>query len=130
MIEMVAKVKMDALTHELVDYLLGETDNIPKEPQWTFKLYRAIGNVGQAVKVAVNIAQKEQDFGNYKYAHEIMLDTFKDIKNAAQRIPHELNQRLVMLHSYSLSKRRIKMGDHVGAARLLIRVCQNISQFP
>lgn len=56
MIEMVAKVKMDALTHELVDYLLGETDNIPKEPQWTFKLYRAIGNVGQAVKVAVNIA--------------------------------------------------------------------------
>jgi len=96
----------------------------------TFKLYRAIGNVGQAVKVAVNIAQKEQEFGNYKYAHEIMLDTFKDIKNAAQRIPHELNQRLVMLHSYSLSKRRIKMGDHVGAARLLIRVCQNISQFP
>lgn len=46
MIEMVAKVKLDALTHELVDYLMGETDNIPKEPQWTFKLYRAIGNVG------------------------------------------------------------------------------------
>lgn len=91
MIEMVAKVKMDALTHELVDYLLGETDNIPKEPQWTFKLYRAIGNVAQAVKVAVNIAQKEQEFGNYKYAHEIMLDTFKDIKNGGQRIPHELN---------------------------------------
>jgi WD repeat-containing protein 19 len=56
MIEMVAKVKLDALTHELVDYLMGETDNIPKEPQWTFKLYRAIGNVGQAVKIAVNIA--------------------------------------------------------------------------
>lgn len=123
MIEMVAKVKMDALTHELVDYLLGETDNIPKEPQWTFKLYRAIGNVAQAVKVAVNIAQKEQEFGNYKYAHEIMLDTFKDIKNGGQRIPHDLNQRLVMLHSYSLSKRRIKMGDHLGAARLLVRVC-------
>ena len=46
MIEMVAKVKLDALTHELVDYLMGETDNVPKEPQWTFKLYRAIGNVG------------------------------------------------------------------------------------
>ena len=40
MIEMVAKSKVDALTHELVDYLLGETDNIPKEPQWTFKLYQ------------------------------------------------------------------------------------------
>lgn len=45
MIEMVSKVKIDSLTHEMVDYLMGETDNIPKEPQWTFKLYRALGNV-------------------------------------------------------------------------------------
>lgn len=56
MIEMVAKVKNDALTHELVDYLMGETDNVPKEPQWTFKLYRAIGDVSKAVKIAVSIA--------------------------------------------------------------------------
>merc|ERR1740139_434006 len=80
MIEMVAKVKMDALTHELVDYLMGETDNIPKEPQWTFKLYRAIGNVKQAVKIAINISQQEQEVGNYKMAHNILLDTYKDIK--------------------------------------------------
>ena len=45
MIEMVAKVKLEALTHELVDYLMGEKDNNPKESKWTFKLYRAIGNV-------------------------------------------------------------------------------------
>jgi len=59
MIEMVSKSKIDSLTHELVDYLMGETDNIPKEPQWTFKLYRAIGNVKQAAKIAINIAQQE-----------------------------------------------------------------------
>ena len=59
MIDMVAKAKLDALTHELVDYLMGETDNIPKEPQHTFRLYRALGNTGQAVKIAVNIAQQE-----------------------------------------------------------------------
>jgi WD repeat-containing protein 19 len=130
MIGMVSKVKMDALTHELVDYLLGETDNIPKEPQWTFKLYRAIGNVSQAVKVAVNIAQKEQEFGNYKYAHEIMLDTYKDIREGGQRLPYELITRLVYLHSYALAKKKVKMGDHLAAARLLSRVCENISQFP
>jgi WD repeat-containing protein 19 len=45
MIDMVARVKIDSLTHELVDYLMGDTDNVPKEPQWTFKLYRAIGNI-------------------------------------------------------------------------------------
>ena len=66
MIDMVAKVKIDALTHELVDYLMGEKDNTPKEPQWTFKLYKAIGNVKQAVKIAVNISQQEQELGNYK----------------------------------------------------------------
>lgn len=59
MIDMVAKVKLDPLTHELVDYLMGETDDSPKEPQWTFKLYRAIGNVGQAVRIAINIASQE-----------------------------------------------------------------------
>jgi WD repeat-containing protein 19 len=32
MIEMVSKIKIESLTHELVDYLMGETDNIPKEP--------------------------------------------------------------------------------------------------
>jgi hypothetical protein len=32
MIEMVSKVKLDSLTHELVDYLMGETDGVPKEP--------------------------------------------------------------------------------------------------
>lgn len=100
MIEMVAKVKLDSLTHELVDYLMGETDEIPKEPQWTFKLYRAIGNVQQAVRIAINIATQEQDLGNYKTAHEILLDTFKDIRNSNMRIPHELYQRLLYIHSY------------------------------
>ena len=29
-----------------------------------------------------------------------------------------------------LGKKLVKMGNHMGAARLLIRVCQNISLFP
>jgi WD repeat-containing protein 19 len=109
---------------------MGETDNVPKEPQWTFKLYRAIGNVSQAVKIAVNIAIQEQELGNYKQAHDILADTFKDIRNSNMRIPHELSSRLINIHSYQLAKRLVKMNDHLGAARLLIRVCQNISQFP
>jgi len=130
MIDMVAKAKQDALTHELVDYLMGETDNIPKEPQHTFKLYRALGNTTQAVKIAVNISQQEQEIGNYKYAHEILLDTFKDIRGSNNRIPFELNNKLMLLHSYQLAKRLVKLGNHLGAARLLIRVCNNISLFP
>jgi len=130
MIDMVAKAKMEALTHELVDYLMGETDNIPKEPQHTFRLYRAIGNTAQAVKIACSIAQQEQEIGNYKYAHEILLDTYKDIRNSNNRIPFDLNNRLMILHSYQLAKRLVKMGNHLGAARLLVRVCNSISLFP
>jgi WD repeat-containing protein 19 len=100
MIEMVSKVKIESLTHELVDYLMGETDNIPKEPQWTFKLYRAIGNVKQAVKIAINIAQQEQELGNYKYAHDVLYDTYMDLKNSNTRIPYDLNHKLMLIHSF------------------------------
>jgi WD repeat-containing protein 19 len=127
MIDMVGRVKIDSLTHELVDYLMGETDNIPKEPQWTFKLYRAIGNVKQAVKIAINIAQQEQDAGNYKYAHNVLLDTYKDIKLHNLKIPFDLNSKLATIHSFQLAKRMVKMGNHMGAARMLIRVSKNIS---
>uniref|UniRef100_A0A7S3IIZ4 IFT121-like zinc finger domain-containing protein n=1 Tax=Strombidium inclinatum TaxID=197538 RepID=A0A7S3IIZ4_9SPIT len=130
MIEMVSKVKIDALTHELVDYLMGETDNIPKEPQWTFKLYRAIGNVKQAVKIAINISHQEQEAGNYKYAHDVLLDTYKDIKVHSLKIPFDLNHKLMIIHSYQLAKRHMKMNSHMVAARMLIRVSKNISQFP
>jgi len=78
----------------------------------------------------VNIAQQEQEIGNYKYAHDILLDTFKDIRNSNSRIPFELFNKLMLLHSYQLVKRLVKMGNHLGAARLLIRVCNNISLFP
>merc|ERR1711907_511844 len=115
MIDMVSKAKVEALTHELVDYLMGETDNIPKEPQWTFKLYRAIGNVKQAVKIAVNIAQQEQELGNYKYAHSVLFDTYKDITK----------HNLKMIHSFLLSKKLIKQNNHILATRMLQRVAQN-----
>jgi len=78
----------------------------------------------------VSIAQQEQELGNYKYAHDVLLDTFKEIKASKLRIPFELNNKLMLIHSYQLGKKLVKLGNHLGAARLLVRVCQNISQFP
>lgn len=37
-IRMVGKARQDNLTNLLVDYLMGETDGIPKDPLYTFKL--------------------------------------------------------------------------------------------
>jgi WD repeat-containing protein 19 len=36
----------------------------------------------------------------------------------------------MIIHSFQLAKRLVKMNNHVGAARMLIRVSKNISQFP
>jgi len=131
MIEMVGKVKIDALTHELVDYLMGEgPDGVPKDPKHTFKLYWAIGDTGQAIKIAMTIANQEQELGNYKYAHEILFETYRDMRQYGQQIPLKLNQKLSILHSYMLAKWLVKDGDHYGAALNLIRVANNISQFP
>jgi len=59
-----------------------------------------------------------------------LLDTFKDIRSSSSRIPFDLFNKLMLLHSYQLVKRLVKMGNHSGAARLLVRVCNNISLFP
>ena len=130
MIEMVGRVKMDSLTHELVDYLMGEKDGVPKEPQHTFKLYRAIGNTKQAIKIAITIANQEQELGNYKYAHDILFETYKDIRQNKLHIPFDLNQKLMILHSYVAGRRLVKIKDHLGGALMLKRVAKNISQFP
>lgn len=42
---MVSRAKNDILTHTLTDYLMGETDGVPKDPTYTFKLYLALGNM-------------------------------------------------------------------------------------
>jgi hypothetical protein len=37
----------DMLTHTLIDFLMGETDGVPKDPNFIFKLYMALGNFTQ-----------------------------------------------------------------------------------
>jgi len=59
MIDMVGRVKIDALTHELVDYLMGEKGDGPKPPQHIFKLYIMLGKIGPAEKIAINMASQE-----------------------------------------------------------------------
>ena len=48
---------------------MGETDGQPKDPIYTYKLYRILKNYRNAAKIAVTIASQEQEAGNYKNAH-------------------------------------------------------------
>ena len=56
---MVGRTRNDVHIRKLGDYLLGEHDGAPKDPRYTFKLYRAIGKKKQAEKIAVTIADQE-----------------------------------------------------------------------
>eukprot|EP00743_Colponemidia_sp_Colp-15_P004281 GILK01004618.1.p1 GENE.GILK01004618.1~~GILK01004618.1.p1 ORF type:complete len:1398 (-),score=319.35 GILK01004618.1:169-4362(-) len=129
-IELVGKARNDALSYMLVDYLMGESDGQPKDPHYVFKLYLALGNFKQAANTAIIIARQEQELGNYKYAHDILFDTHKDLEAQKIHVPQDMTQSLMLIHSYVLVKRLVKMGDHKSGARMLIRVARNISRFP
>lgn len=41
------KARNDMLTHTLIDFLMGETDGVPKDPNYIYRLYMALGNYSQ-----------------------------------------------------------------------------------
>ena len=76
------------------------------------------------------IAKQEQELGNYKLAHSQLYDTYKELESQGKAPSSELVRNLTLLHSYTLAKCLIRLGDHRGAARMLVRVARSISRFP
>ena len=50
-IKVVGLAHNDMLTHTLIDFLMGETDGVPKDPNFIFKLYMALGNFTQVCRL-------------------------------------------------------------------------------
>merc|ERR1711865_658983 len=67
--------------------------------------------------------------GNYKLSHGLLFRTYQDLKSQKLALPQELWRRLMILHSYVLVKRLVKVSHH-NAALMLLRVAKNIQQFP
>ncbi|DAZ95514.1 TPA: LOW QUALITY PROTEIN: hypothetical protein N0F65_001853, partial [Lagenidium giganteum] len=129
-IDVVGKARNDMLTHTLIDHLMGETDGIPKDPNHIFRLYMALGNYAQAAKTAIIISRQEQELGNYKVAHDVLVETHRQLELHKIHISQDLRNSLMLLHSYILVKKLVKRGDHTAAARMLVRVVKHISKFP
>ncbi|KAJ8281320.1 hypothetical protein GJAV_G00066160 [Gymnothorax javanicus] len=105
-IETVGQAKEEALTNQLIDYLMGESDGMPKDAKYLFRLYMALKHYREAARTAIIIAREEQSAGNYRNAHDVLFSI------------------------YILVKVHVKRGDHLKGARMLIRVSNNISKFP
>lgn len=90
----------------------------------------ALKKYDDAAKTALIIARQEQDMGNYTLAHSVVTETIRKLEDDGVRVPLQLRSLFVLLHSYLLAKRLAKKGDHQNAARMLLRVAENISKFP
>jgi WD repeat-containing protein 19 len=129
-IDVVASSKDEALSAQLIEFLLGESDGLPKDPKYLFRLYMARKQYREASKSALIIANEEQINGNYRNAHDVLFAMYQDLKQNGIKIPSEMQTNLMLLHSYILVRLHVRRGDHLKGARMLIRVANNISKFP
>lgn len=129
-IDVVASSSDDVLSSMLIEYLLGDTDGLPKDPKYLFRLYMAKKQFKEASRSALIIANEEQVNGNYRNAHDVLYSMCQELKQNGIKIPYEMYVNLMLLHSYILVRLHVRRGDHIKAARMLIRVANNISKFP
>ncbi|KAF3852119.1 hypothetical protein F7725_005474 [Dissostichus mawsoni] len=127
-IETVGQARDSSLTNQLIDYLMGESDGMPKDAKYLFRLYMALQLFREAARTAIIIAREEQ--WNYRNAHDVLFSMYTELQAQKIKIPAEMVTNLMILHSYLLVKIHVKRGDHLKGARMLIRVSNNISKFP
>lgn len=75
-----------------------------KDAKYLFKLYLSLKKYVEAAKTAVLIARQEQQSGNYRDAHDVLFGMYADLKKEKIKMPSELSQNLMILHSYILIK--------------------------
>ena len=65
------------LARQLIEFLMGETDGVPKDAKYLFRLYMARKQYKEAAKTAVIIAREEQAAGNYRNAHDVLFNMYQ-----------------------------------------------------
>ncbi len=73
-------------------------------------------------------SNRPQDEGNYRVAHSKLLRAVRQLAALGCPPPRELAAALALLHSYVLVRSLIGLEDHLGAARMLVRVAGSISR--
>lgn len=127
--QIVEESKDRELGAELHEFLSRDRDNIAQNFKYLLRIEMALGRYEEAALTALEVARRDQDSGNYRLAHQQLQDMTRLLRDQDKRPPQQLAQALNLLHSYVLVKTRVKLDDHLGAARLLVRVARNISRF-
>ncbi|XP_033151468.1 WD repeat-containing protein 19 isoform X1 [Drosophila mauritiana] len=129
-IDCVATSNNEQLASQLIEFLLGEVDGVPKDPRYLFRLYMARKHYKDAAKTAVIIANQEQIAGNYKSARDLLYSMYQELRRNNLSVTAEMRHQFILLHRYTLVRIHVKLGNHLLAAKLLVQVAACISQFP
>lgn len=129
-IDCVASSNDDKLAAQLIEFLLGESDGKPKDPRFLFRLYMSRKQFREAAKTSIIISSQEQIAGNYRNAHDLLFSMYQELRRNNLTIANDMKSSLNLLHRYILVRIHVKRGDHLMAAKLLVEVAKNISQFP
>ncbi|XP_016930699.3 WD repeat-containing protein 19 isoform X1 [Drosophila suzukii] len=129
-IDCVATSNNEQLASQLIEFLLGEVDGVPKDPRYLFRLYMARKHYKDAAKTAVIIANQEQLAGNYKSARDLLYSMYQELRRNNLSVTAEMRHQFILLHRYTLVRIHVKLGNHLLAAKLLVQVAACISQFP
>lgn len=131
-IRLVGIVKNKNLTELMEKFLLGDDDmqSVACDPRMVYKLQIALEKLYEASVTAAVIAQQDQREGSYKEAHSLLVKTARDLRCLGHPVSADIMQQLTVLHSYVLVRPTAAKGDHMRAAKLLLRVADKIDLFP
>uniref|UniRef100_A0A0N5AB45 TPR_REGION domain-containing protein n=1 Tax=Syphacia muris TaxID=451379 RepID=A0A0N5AB45_9BILA len=124
------ETKDPELCRRVINFLVGDLDGIPKDPKYLFRYYVAMDMKDEAAATAVIIALDTKNRGSYRQAHQCLFQMHQDLLHKGIRVPYEMDNILMLLHSYTIVKSLIRRNEHMRAARMLSRVANNISKFP
>uniref|UniRef100_A0AC35U0Z1 WD repeat-containing protein 19 n=1 Tax=Rhabditophanes sp. KR3021 TaxID=114890 RepID=A0AC35U0Z1_9BILA len=129
-IKCVAASKDFHLQKILMDHLLGAFTSAPKDPKLIFRYYIELEKYQDAAKVAVILAENEQAKGNYRSVRDLLLQMALELLKHKIDLPANMYDALMVIHSYLLVKVHSQNKRPMLAARLLMRVRDNLSKFP
>lgn len=103
-IEAAESAKDEQITRLILDFLMGETDGLPKDFKFLFKLYMKLQYYKEAAKTAVIISREEQNQGNYRNSHQLLFGMSSELRRNGIPISPEMSEALQLVHNYMLAK--------------------------
>ena len=141
-IKVVEESRSSTIARQVIDYFMAnyETDAgsggadggaqvAASSGRYLFKLYIALEQHSEAIRILKLVVNDDWVSGSYKKARDLLIYGILDLKRKNITVSQSLLQSLTLLHSYLAAKTLIRMNLQPQATKMLLRVCQNLANF-